>query len=277
MSTIFGSVSLLSLSILTSPDPNPHLSPQSEIFKLREELKICSQQLVDEQLVEWQISFAQHLKLFLDRTTPQLETLLSELHNTTELFQRTLEIFGEAVYPDNKTLEGEDMSALFLTTIAKVVSCLSNSKRDIEKNPLLYSDSKSSQGEDTTGSGSGGGRRRPSLLHSKSGRLSSSGPETPPPPPPPKRSVSENTLSVEHSPSPRGAMSPSPPLDSVAEGSHAFVPSPQVSLSSVLEPEPTAGPVDAIEAKIVPPAPKEKATTEKSTRPTRSKARIATL
>jgi hypothetical protein len=250
-------------------------SIKGDLIKLREELKICYQKLADEQLVEWRLGFAQHLKSFLDHATGQLDTVLAQLHTTTKLFQRTLEILGEVVYPDNRTLEGEDQSALFLNTIAKVVSTLSSTKRDVEKNPLLLSDLKSPREEDDAG----GGRRRSGLFASKSGRLSSSGLETPPPPPPPKRSVSESTPSPEPSPSSRGAMSPSPTLNSIVESSRALAPSPELSPEMASSPPTAPQPCSATDAANAKPTPaiKEKTKTDKATRPSRSKARIATL
>jgi hypothetical protein len=235
---------------------------------LREEYKICCQKLEDEQFLEWNLSLSNHLDLFLKTSTKQLDNLLLQLHQTTELIQNTFTIFGETIYPDHKTLEGEDMSVVFLGTVAKVVTLLANAKKDIERN-TLSGDFKSPR-DDEEGN-TNGGRRRWSVTHTKSSRSIDQTLDNSPPPPPPPPKLQE-TISATSEFNFMTRSSPSPVLENLSSSS---VVSPQSNSSPSSTPVP-GDPSEANDTKSTKSF-KDKSKGEKSNRSSRSKARIATL
>jgi hypothetical protein len=244
---------------------------------LREEQKICCQKLQDEQFLEWNLSLSNHLKSFLNSVTGQENDLLFQLQQTTELIQRTFKIFGETIYPNHKTLEGRDMSVIFLGTVSKVVSLLLETKKEIDQN-TLWGDIRSPR-EDEEGNHGNGGRRRWSMTHTKSSRsidqTFENTPPPPPPPPPPKlqepfstSSESEHVESMTMStPSPVQLEIPSSNPPPLVEGSDS---SSYASTPTLSDPSETT---DTKSTK----SSKDKTKGEKSSRSSRSKARIATL
>lgn len=226
---------------------------KNEVVKLREELKICNQQIEDEHMIEWNIALKNHLDAFLQNSACHLDNLQRQLNVVVTVFQRTLIVYGETLYPDHKTLEGEDANILFLGTINKIVTALLNTKKEVEKSPLHDVISPRVDDGNTA-------RRRWSMSTSKSKAELLTDIDPTPPPPPPKKSTS----------------TPSTPQDPVNSPSKENVDqmSPLCSVDSkIVSNSIPVDPVMLDSSKTT----QEKPKSEKSTRTSRSKARIATL
>lgn len=231
---------------------------------MKEEYKICCQKIADGQRFEWNLPLSDHLQQFLKTSTSQLNDLLLQLQNTSKLIEKAFTIFGETIYPDHKTLDGQDMSVIFLGTVTKVVALLANTKKDLERSGDF-----GSPRNDDEGSHTNGGKRRWSVSHTKSSRsidhACESAPPPPPPPPPPK--VQET-------------ISPTSELESMTMPAHSpenMTSSIALSTKSNSSPSPTPLPSEPSETTDSTKPSKEKTKGEKSNRPARSKARIATL
>lgn len=169
-------------------------------MKVKEEYEICRQKNHDELITDYNSSLLKKIESFLETSPKLFDELKFQLNQTKISFQNTLQIFGEILTADGKTIEGNEISLIFLTTLNKVISSLTQTRKDIEKNIQLsneirlVSSSYSSSSLLTSTDENGTPRRR----------WNSNSPATtviPPPPPPPSRD--------------RSTRSPTSPNDSI--------------------------------------------------------------
>lgn len=140
-------------------------------MKVKEEYELCRKKSNDEKINEYNQSLFKRLELFMEISPKLMNQLQLQLDQTKNSFQTVLQIFGETLTVDGKTIEGNEVSIIFMNTLTKIISSLIQTKKDIEKNTQLSNEIKFSlQSKDD-----------PNLTPtSRSNNI------TTPPPPPPK-------------------------------------------------------------------------------------------
>lgn len=111
-------------------------------MKVKEEYEICRKKSNDEKINEYNQSLFKRLELFMEISPKLMNQLQLQLDQTKNSFQTVLQIFGETLTVDGKTIEGNEINIIFMNTLTKIISSLIQTKKDIEKNTQLSNEIK---------------------------------------------------------------------------------------------------------------------------------------